>query len=276
MYLLSVKITPITRAELLFALAGFLEDGKKHHLVTTNPEFIVEAAQNAQFKEVINSADISLIDGIGILAAVDFINRKKDTKSGFLSLAAYVSSFIRVAIKKEKVVVGNQELEKISGVDLVLLLVQQEWMKQRKVFLLGGQENVSARALHRLQQINPDIVFRSSGGVKNIKQKDEKENAAVIASINNFQPDVLLVAYGHPWQDLWISQYKEQLSFKIAIGVGGTFDYLSGRVKRAPRWMRNVGMEWIYRLLKQPGRSSRIRNATWVFVQKIIKEGYLN
>lgn len=164
----------------------------------------------------------------------------------------------------------DTSIERITGVDLTWLLVQQEWMKGRKLYLLGGADSVSSVAMRRLQQVNPDIQFRSSNGVNNVANSDDRENAAVIADINNFNPDVLLVAYGHPWQDLWIEQYRSQLRFRIAVGVGGTFDYIAGRVPRAPAWMRSIGLEWLFRLVKQPQRYRRILNATWVFVRKVI------
>ncbi|MDQ3098712.1 MAG: WecB/TagA/CpsF family glycosyltransferase [bacterium] len=258
------------KSELLNSMMLFLEDGKKHHIVTTNPEFIMEAQVNEQFKSVINSADISLIDGAGILAAVDYAQRRNRSKSYFVSVLQFIGRFIRTGIQKQPVEYQGRLLERITGVDLVLLLVQQEWLKGRRVYLLGGKDNVSALALRRLQQINPDVQFRSSNGVKNIKNPDSREEATILADINNFYPDVLLVAYGHPWQDLWIASNRDTAQFRIAVGVGGTFDYLAGRIPRAPLFVRKMALEWLFRLLYQPLRFKRIWTATWSFVRKVV------
>lgn len=270
MQLLGVNLSLISKQELLDTLLRFLEDGKSHHIVTTNPEFIVEAQSNVAFRRVLNSADISLVDGVGILCAIDYAQHRKQVQKSILSYWTFFRSYWRVGISKKSVVYEDTSIERITGVDLTWLLVQQEWMKGRKLYLLGGADSVSSVAMRRLQQVNPDIQFRSSNGVNNVANSDDRENAAVIADINNFNPDVLLVAYGHPWQDLWIEQYRSQLRFRIAVGVGGTFDYIAGRVPRAPAWMRSIGLEWLFRLVKQPQRYRRILNATWVFVRKVI------
>ncbi len=269
MYLLDVKLSTTNKQELLDVLLQYLEDGKKHHLVTTNPEFIIEAQTNNAFRRVINAADISLIDGVGVLCAIDYALKKKPTTK-VRAYFSFLTSFWQVGIKNRPVVFEGKTLERITGVDFTWLLVQQEWMKGRKIYLLGGADSVSSMAMRRLQQVNPDIHFRSSNGVRNVAHSDEKENSVVIADIINFKPDVLLVAYGHPWQDLWIDRYRDQLNFRIAVGVGGTFDYIGGRVPRAPAWMRSMGLEWVYRLLKQPQRYRRIITATWVFMQKVL------
>jgi N-acetylglucosaminyldiphosphoundecaprenol N-acetyl-beta-D-mannosaminyltransferase len=270
MYLLNIKISPLTKKELLPLLLQFLEDGKQHHIVTTNPEFIVEAQANIPFKNVLNSADISLIDGVGVLAAIDYAQRAHRSKKYLISILEFIQHFIRISFKRKSVIYQGKTLERITGVDLVLMLVQQEWMKGRKIYLLGGTNNVSALALKRLQQINPAIQLRASNGERNIQMSVPQERAVIIADINNFNPDVLLVAYGHPWQDLWIENNRDALRFRIGIGVGGTFDYLAGRVPRAPKFIRRMGFEWAYRLITQPKRFNRIWTATWTFMRTIV------
>ncbi len=260
------------------ALLGFLEDGNKHHFVTTNPEFILEAQKNEEFKNTINSSDLSLIDGIGILVATEYAQRKIHSRNTLISIVHFLADYLKVGVCKQPVSYHGKHLERISGVDLVLMLVQQEWMRGRKIYLLGGMDIVSSLAMRRLQQINPDIQFRSSKGESHVKESLEsfeqnKESSVVISDINTFNPDVLLVAYGHPWQDIWIARYKDKLNFKIAVGVGGTFDFLAGRVPRAPTWMRKIGLEWLYRMVKQPRRFNRIWSATWIFMRKIIASG---
>lgn len=270
MYLLNVKISETSRVELIEKLLVFLEDGNKHHIVTTNPEFIVEAQENLEFRNTINNADVSLIDGIGVLAGILYSQRTNYSRNYYVLLLNFLLDYFSVASGRREVYLDNKRLERITGVDLVYMLVQQDWIKGRKVYLLGGKNNVSSQAARKLKLINPDIQFRFSNGVTNVKVSDAKEEESVIADINNFKPDVLLVAYGHPWQDLWISRNKEKLNFRVAVGVGGTFDYIAGVVLRAPYFIRKFGLEWLFRLIRQPKRFNRIKNATLVFARMIV------
>jgi N-acetylglucosaminyldiphosphoundecaprenol N-acetyl-beta-D-mannosaminyltransferase len=278
--ILGVKIDSITRSVLLSQLEGFLEDGVKHHLVTTNPEFILEAQHNSAFKQVLNTAELSLPDGGGCLVALDYLHKDMHGKSLFQKRVAYIQSLIDVSIKHKKVVVEGAEFERIPGVELIWLLVQQEWMRGRKVYLLGGVDNVASLAARRLQQVNPSLQFRFSNGhvriadslsgVGKTASEYDSENRRIIDDINAFAPDVLFVAYGHPWQELWIARNMHLLRVKIAVGVGGSFDFISQRKERAPVWFRNNGLEWVFRLVKEPKRYKRIVNAVWRFSNLVI------
>jgi N-acetylglucosaminyldiphosphoundecaprenol N-acetyl-beta-D-mannosaminyltransferase len=273
MKILNTKIDLITRKKLVSTLASFIEDGQKHHIVTTNPEFILEACVNVSFHNVINTSALSLPDGIGVVVALDYLQKSLSTARIFHRYVAYIHSVIAVLFLHKEVVIDGVTVERIPGVDLIWLLMQQDWMKGRKVYLLGGRDSVADLAAQRLHELNPAIHFKSSPGhtdIRAVSDTRSAENQALIADINSFAPDILLVAYGHPWQDLWIDQYTQRLSYRIAVGVGGSFDYISHKIKRAPLWMQNLGLEWLYRLVTHPRRYRRIFNATWRFSQLVI------
>jgi N-acetylglucosaminyldiphosphoundecaprenol N-acetyl-beta-D-mannosaminyltransferase len=284
MELLGVKLDAVSTKDLLHELLLRIENRRKTQIVTVNPEFIVEANENPEFKKVLNNADFSLIDGIGVLVGLEYQARGarekiKDErqKNKTSDLIKFYKTYLDISFFKKSVVIDGHELNRLTGVDLIYQIVQQDWMKSRKIYLLGGADNVSSQAVNRLKRINPDIIFRSSNGQKNIRgflesQENAVENSRIIADINNFAPDVLLVAYGHPWQDLWIDSFKDELKYTVAIGVGGSFDYIAGRVLRAPGWMRSLGLEWLYRLVMQPKRFKRIVRATWRFANLVVNK----
>lgn len=242
MKLLGVCLNPISLEGFDLNFRSFMagERSQCMHVVTVNPEYLVEAFGNHVFRDVLNKADFSLIDGFGLLLAM-------------------------------KIRYPGGEYERVTGVDMILHLVRQEWMKGGKVYLLGAGEGVANKAAERLREIARDVVFVADNGHKDIRMSVNSsdltvEDRDVIGRINKQLPDVLLVAYGHPWQDLWISKVMFRLDKPcLVIGVGGSFDYISGNVMRAPAWMRSIGLEWLFRLIRQPRRLARIFDAVVVF-----------
>jgi N-acetylglucosaminyldiphosphoundecaprenol N-acetyl-beta-D-mannosaminyltransferase len=136
--------------------------------------------------------------------------------------------------------------------------------------LLGGRDNVAALAAKRLLSFNSSIEFRFSNGLTSVRDPDPLQEATILKDINAFQPDFLFVAYGHPWQDLWINEHRLDAAYSVAVGVGGAFDYIAGRISRAPVWMQGIGLEWLYRVLREPRRVMRIFRATFVFIRLVV------
>lgn len=283
--LLGIRLSDISTSDVLKDIQLYLETGGFHHIVTVNPEFIVDAQSNKEFFRVLNAADLSLIDGIGVLVGLCFLSRyskeKRQSSARWLNYFRFFKCYLQITKQKGQVVINGQPLHRTTGVDLIWLIIQQDWMKFRKVYLLGGTNNVAARAAKRLHSVHPDVQFRFSNGHKNIREilmlkknglidKVKDEERMILEDINAFAPDVLLVAYGHPWQDLWINQVKGVLKTKVAIGIGGAFDYISQTVPRAPVWMRSLGLEWLYRLMTNRQRFWRIVKATFTYARFVI------
>jgi N-acetylglucosaminyldiphosphoundecaprenol N-acetyl-beta-D-mannosaminyltransferase len=157
------------------------------------------------------------------------------------------------------------KLKRVTGVELSQELLKTDWLK---IFLLGGDED-SAK---KVAKDNPQTVVGSErGGAINKKKWTLDDNDEVIKKINKSGANVLLVGFGQVKQEMWIYRNLSKVpNIKIAVGIGGTFDYLSGNVKRAPKWMRELGLEWFYRLITQPSRIGRIFNATFKFLWLVI------
>lgn len=238
------------------------ESGK--YIVTPNPEMLLEAQRNAEFRDVLNNAWLSIPDGIGILWAATF---KEITKrsgifmkllKGGASLAclALYPQFCRRVLK-----------ERVTGVDLMEALCDVSRRLKLSIFLLGSQPGVAEKVKIILEKKYPGVLIKGifSGS------PEEYDFAAIQARISELQPQLLFVAYGSPSQELWIAHHLHQFkSVKIAMGVGGAFDFIAGVRHRAPKWMQKLSIEWLYRLLQEPKRIKRIWNAAVKFPIKII------
>jgi len=219
--ILGIEVDNVSLSEALDKVDGFLQSDSPHQIVTANPEFVIAAEANAEFRETISQADLVVPDGAGLLWAA-----KRQDK----------------AFK-----------ERVAGVDLVIEICELAAAKGYKVFLLGAAPGVAVQAAVKLIFRLPSLqIVGVESGSPNPAM--EKHLATVIRSSG---ADILFVAFGAPNQDLWIKRNLPHLGVKVAMGVGGTFDYLSGKVSRAPDWLQRAGLEWLYRLARQPWRIKR-------------------
>ncbi|MBI2887785.1 MAG: WecB/TagA/CpsF family glycosyltransferase [Chloroflexi bacterium] len=222
LWLLGVRIHSFTRAEALARLADFAARDRLRHVVTVNPEFLVLAGGHPEFRATLNQADLAVADGVGVV------------------LASWL--------------LGTPLPARLTGVDLADELAGLAAARGYGVYLLGAAPGVAQQAAEALRQRHPGLVI--SGAYAGAPGPDEEE--ALVERINAAGPRILLVAFGSPQQELWIARQRERLQVAVAIGVGGAFDFFSGKVRRAPRWMRALGLEWLYRLLREPWRWRRM------------------
>ena len=192
-------------------------------IVTLNPEMVMAARGDATLRSVIQSAALVVPDGIGIVLASRLL--------------------------------GGSLSERVTGVDLIERLAPLAAARGYRLFLLGGAPGIAHEAARRLQARAPGLVVTGFHG----DSPNPGDAAAILAAIREAQPDLLCVAFGSPTQEHWIAEHREELDVTVAIGVGGALDFIAGAVKRAPRWMRAAGVEWLYRLARQPWRWRRMR-----------------
>ena len=213
-----------------------LVDAGGHHLVATlNPEFIMRAQRDHEFARVLESADLCLADGTGVVWAA---RRKGCVMSG-----------------------------PVTGTDLVEPLAAMCARRGFRLFLLGAAPGVADGLASSLRARHPDLEIKGHSGSPDPSSDDE-----ILKLIRDHRTQVLLVAFGAPRQELWIDRLKDRLGVSVAVGVGGAFDYLAGRVPRAPVWMRGVGLEWLYRLINQPWRIRRMAVLP-VYAFKVLSAG---
>jgi N-acetylglucosaminyldiphosphoundecaprenol N-acetyl-beta-D-mannosaminyltransferase len=219
---LGVRVDCVDMDAALHRIESFVDEGGRHLVATVNPEFVMRAADDREFARVLESAALCLADGSGVVWAA----RRQGC-----SLAGPV-----------------------TGVDLIPPLAAHCAKRGFRLFLLGAAPGVADELARRLQAQNPGLHVAAHFG-----SPDPSADQETLARLAAERPHVLLVAYGAPKQELWIDRMGDQLpGVAVAIGVGGAFDYLTGRVPRAPRWMRRVGMEWLFRLAQQPWRIRRM------------------
>ena len=234
MYILGVRVDCVTFRQTLELIEAFIAEGTPHQIVTVNPEFVMLAQRNAEFRRVINQSALALPDGIGVWWASRHL--------------------------------GRPIPERVPGVDLVVSLAQLSASKGYRMYFLGAMPGVAARAAAVLQRRFPGaVVVGSYAG-----SPRTEENEAIVQRIRMQRPDVLFVAFGAPAQDLWIARNLEALHVPVCVGVGGSFDYIAGVRPLAPWWMRKIGLEWFYRLVTQPWRWRRML-ALPVFVWRVLR-----
>lgn len=232
--ILGVPIDSLTQDDAVARISSMLEDGSKHHVMTPNNEMLVTAHRNSTFKSLLQSSELNIADSTGLLWAA----RRK----------------------------GKVLPERVTGVDTVERILLS-LPSSHPVFLLGGRNGVGHRVKEIFTKRNSRLVCETFEGTPS-----EDNAAEIITRINNSGAHLLLVAYGAPAQDMWINEHIMQLtSIRIAMGVGGTFDFLSGAVRRAPLWMQRSGLEWFWRLLQSPMRIRRIWRAVVIFPYVVLR-----
>jgi N-acetylglucosaminyldiphosphoundecaprenol N-acetyl-beta-D-mannosaminyltransferase len=223
MRVLGVRVDCVGLDDAVAAIGRFIEErGPARLVATVNPEFIMRARVDEEFQRVLEGAALCVADGIGVVWAM---------RRG-----------------------GCPQPGRVSGSDLVPTLARACAARAWRPFLLGAGPGVAGAAASRLEADNPGL--RVAGVHAGSPRPEDDE--ATLRRIAEARPDVLLVAYGAPRQELWIARNRDRLDVPVAIGVGGTFDFLAGRVRRAPRIIRRVHLEWLWRLAQQPARVRRM------------------
>lgn len=203
------------------------------HVVTLNPEMIMQGMKNTQLSSALLSAELIIPDGIGVIRALGKL--------------------------------GINHIKQLPGIEFSEKLINICSDKDYKVAFIGASKDVVDEMLANLKVKYPSInvVFARDGY---FNENDEPEIVQQLVELN---PDVLFIALGVPKQELWISKYKNTLKSTLMVGVGGSFDVWANKVKRAPLIFRKLGLEWFYRLLCQPSRFSRMFPTLPLFFIKV-------
>ncbi len=238
MEILNIRIDPITREELGQFASTFIQSDTQHHLVSINPEAVVRAQHDPSFAHALQHASLALTDGFGIQLAAKLLKLPPPARHTGVECVQYLCS----------------------------LAVTHGW----NVYLFGGRGDTAERATHRLRQQFPGLSISGEEGIPKKEQGTRNKEQYIeeaMKHIQLFTTQILFVALGQPKQELWIAEHLSRMpSVKIAMGVGGAFDFLAGNVARAPDFMRANGLEWLWRLIRQPWRIFRIINATVRFM----------
>lgn len=265
--ILKVNFNNISLTEASDLVIKWAKEERQKHICTPNPEIVLLAQKNPKFLNILNGSDLNIADGIGILWAAKYLSLIKNDKSkwlkrfkGLITLAAIIfnSKYIK-----------NPLRERVTGVDLMDQICKKAVNNKIRIFLLGAAEGVAEKVKKILEEkyLGLHIIDTYAGSPE---EKFEKE---IIKKINSSEAHILFVAYGAPTQELWIDRNLGKIpEVKVAIGVGGAFDFIANIHKRAPKWMQKLGIEWLYRLFQQPSRLKRIYNATIKFPRLVLNQ----
>lgn len=222
--ILGVPFDPVTLEGALARIDGMIASRRPHYVVTANVDFLVQAHRDVELRRILLESDLTLCDGTPLVWASRWL--------------------------------GNALPERVAGSDLAPKLMQRAAEKGYRVFFLGAAPGVAEAATARLRAHYPsiNIVGHYAPPYAALLEMD---HAQIVQKVREARPDILLVGFGCPKQEKWIAMHHRSLGVPVAIGVGATIDFLAGRVKRAPAWMRRSGTEWAYRLALEPRRLFR-------------------
>lgn len=266
--ILGVDIEKTTSDGAAQAIISRVIHKQKTFVATINPEFIVQAQADPQYKQVLNNADIAVADGIGVLWAASAYNYQ--LKSPLKALQYLEAAVVGVGLGLLTMVNQHNQYavlpERVTGVDLSDKIAQHCANHQLSLFLLGGQEGIAEKAAAKLIQKYPELIISGTYSGDGSSNGD----ADTTSQLQAHPSDIVLVAYGAPKQEYWITRNLPSIPQSAAMGVGGTFMYISGASKRAPAVFRKIGLEWLYRLISEPWRWKRQMALPKFFIMVIL------
>jgi N-acetylglucosaminyldiphosphoundecaprenol N-acetyl-beta-D-mannosaminyltransferase len=220
--ILGTPIDNMDTAEVLTRMEQFVVERGFHQVATANTDFLINALDDPELQTILQAADLVTPDGMPVVWASRLL--------------------------------GAPLPERVTGADIVPLLAERAAQYGWRVYLLGAQADVAQRACAHLEADYPGIKIVGCTSPP-IVPLEEMDSASILADIERVRPDILLVAFGNPKQEKWIYQNRKRLQrVPLCMGVGGTFDFLARQTRRAPGWMQRRGLEWLFRLLREPGR----------------------
>ncbi|NEU30273.1 WecB/TagA/CpsF family glycosyltransferase [bacterium LRH843] len=231
---LGVDFVHTTMVRMVETLKAHLEREEKTFVVTANPEIVLHAQDDPQFKSYLDQATYITADGIGVVKAAGML--------------------------------GQPLPERVTGFDMFMALLEVANERKYSIYLLGAKPDVLPKTIAAIHDQFPNVTVAGSHHGYFDWNSTEIED-----EIRSLQPDMVFLALGFPRQEKWIVERYDQFSKGLFMGIGGSFDVLAGEVKRAPEIFQKVHLEWLYRLLKQPSRWRRML-ALPIFVGRVLRE----
>jgi N-acetylglucosaminyldiphosphoundecaprenol N-acetyl-beta-D-mannosaminyltransferase len=258
--ILDVPIKKVRKEQFLSLVEETIEQKQKLQIATVNAEFLVEAQKDQKLFKILQSS-FNITDNVGILWASFFLTCTRAFPKFLRWLPKIILILPTLILTLFADWIYKIIPERLAGADIFWDLIKLADKNNFNIFLLGAGPNVARQTAVILKNKFPEL------NIVGAEMGDDLEPEILRNKINQSQTNLLFVAYGAPKQEKWIKENLGQLNNGlVAIGVGGTFDFVAGRIKRAPIWLRKIGLEWLYRLIQEPKkRFKRIINAVFVF-----------
>lgn len=219
---MNIEIDNFTMQETLDAIDNLIQKRENAYIVTPNVDHLVKLQKDMEFKECYDHANLVITDGKPLI---------------------WISKLYKTPIK-----------EKVSGSDLFPLLCELAARKNYTMYFLGAAEGVAEKAADILEEQYKGLKVVGTYSPAYGFEKDPAQIADIKKRITDSRPDILIVALGAPKQEKFMYKYKDELQVPVSLGLGASLDFVAGNVKRAPRWMSNCGLEWLYRIFQEPKR----------------------
>ncbi len=266
-----LKVDELSKNELLENLENRIRQNQKTWMTTLYSEFLLAALNDRKILDMLNKADIAVADGMGIIWAAKYVTIPLTAKKYYTKIiqAIWQAKYSVAAILFKPSWVKSEIKETIPGSSLVLDLAKMAAKNNWSIYLLGGFGDTAKLAANKLSSHMTNLNGRQNQSL--FFSGKNPDDPSIIEDIKKARPDLLFVAYGPIKQERWIAANLENLPVKMIIGLGGTFDYLAGKRLNPPKFMRKMGLEWLFRLFTQPYRIKRIFNATFGLIWALIK-----
>lgn len=242
--ILGITISSKTKFTVLEKILLYIEKPTGFlHIVSLNPENMVVATEDDLFKRVIETAQMKIVDGIGVVLAGRWL--------------------------------GVEVGERVTGVGLMEDLLKIASDRRLRVLMIGGKENLALQLAQCYNDQFPKAKFKGLQGMENIQNPGIDEEDKIFSIVADYKPHLVFVAFGSPYQELWIDCHKKEFNKCVVMGVGGAFDYLSGNIARSPVFIQKIGLEWLYRLISQPWRwrrQMRLIKFIWLIIKQKLKK----
>lgn len=213
-------------------------NSKQLKIITLNPEMIINALTNLEFQAMINSSHLIVPDGTGIIWAVKHLDPE-----------------------------NCKDAKRLPGIELAEHLLQDADKLGKKIVIFGGKEEVLKKVILKFSKTYPNIqIVRAINGYVSPEKYDD-----VAKDIASCEPDLVLVALGSPKQEIWINKYSSLFPKSIMVGIGGSLDIWSGNKMRAPQWIRDIHLEWLFRVITEPKRLKRVIRSLPVFIYLVLR-----
>jgi len=238
--IMGVPFDNVSKTQTLALIRRMVESRSPHYIATANVDFLVRAQTDADLRRILLDAHLVLCDGTPLVWASRLL--------------------------------GNPLPERVAGSDIVPLMLGLAAERGYRVFLLGAAEEVNRKAAENIQKEHPNLVIAGRYSPP-AAPLEEMNNSEIRRQIRAARPDIVLVAFGCPKQEKWISMNYRDLGVPVCVGVGATIDFLAGAVRRAPLWMQQRGLEWTWRMLMEPRRlSARYAKGMFVFGRGMLRQ----
>lgn len=216
-----IPVDNLDRNGVVARLEQFIQEQRFHQVATANTDFLINARYDPELRQILRQCDLVMPDGMPLV---------------------WASRLLKTPLP-----------ERVTGADIVTDLADLAARKGYTIYMLGGRPEVAQRARQRLEAAYPGLQIVGCVSPP-LSPLMAMESDRLLDDIARTRPDILLVAFGNPKQEKWVSLHRDRLVVPVCIGIGGTFDFLAGETTRAPHWMQRSGLEWLYRLSQEPKR----------------------